>query len=97
MATQTDVDSEIVLVDNGSSDGSVDFVRSRFPGVRIVALAENRGFAGGNNAGAKAARGEFLAFLNNDTIPDSAWLRALRDGIDAPSRFLLTTRASSHA
>ena len=55
-----------------------------FQGVRIVALAENRGFAGGNNAGAKAARGEFLAFLNNDTIPDSAWLRALRDGIDAP-------------
>jgi GT2 family glycosyltransferase len=91
VATQTDVDSEIVLVDNGSSDGSVDFVRSRFPGVRIVALAENRGFSGGNNAGAKAARGEFLAFLNNDTIPDSTWLRALRDGIDAPSRFLLTT------
>jgi GT2 family glycosyltransferase len=91
VATQTDVEPEIVLVDNGSSDGTVDFVRSRFPGVRIVALGENRGFAGGNNAGAKAARGEFLAFLNNDTIPDSTWLRALRDGIDAPSRFLLTT------
>ena len=91
VATQTDVEPEIVLVDNGSSDGTVDFVRSRFPGVRIVALGENRGFAGGNNAGARAARGEFLAFLNNDTIPESTWLRALRDGIDAPSRFLLTT------
>ena len=91
VATQTDVEPEIVLVDNGSSDGTVEFVRRRFPGVRIVALGENRGFAGGNNVGAGAARGEFLAFLNNDTIPDSTWLRALRDGIDAPSRFLLTT------
>jgi len=90
-ATQVDVDPEIVLVDNGSSDGTVDFVRSRFPSVRIVALGENRGFAGGNNAGASAARGEFLAFLNNDTVPDSMWLRTLRDGIDAASRFLLTT------
>ena len=90
-ATQVDVDPEIVLVDNGSSDGTVDFVRSRFPSVRIVALGENRGFAGGNNAGARAARGEFLAFLNNDTVPDSMWLRTLRDGIDAASRFLLTT------
>jgi GT2 family glycosyltransferase len=91
VATQRDVEPEIVLVDNGSSDGTVDFVRSRFPRVRIVALGENRGFAGGNNAGAQAARGEFLAFLNNDTIPDSTWLRALRDGMDAPSRFLLMT------
>ena len=82
---------EIILVDNGSSDGTVDFVRSRFPKVRVVALGDNLGFAGGNNAGAREARGQFLAFLNNDTIPDSTWLRALRDGIDASSRFLLAT------
>ena len=72
---QRDVRAEIVLVDNGSTDGTADLVRSTFPRVRIVRLEENRGFAGGNNAGAREARGQFLAFLNNDTVPESDWLR----------------------
>ena len=71
---QRDVRAEIMLVDNGSTDGTVDLVRSTFPRVRIVRLEQNRGFAGGNNAGAHEARGEFLAFLNNDTVPESTWL-----------------------
>lgn len=91
VAAQSGVATEIILVDNGSYDGTVEFVRSRFPKVRIIALGDNRGFAGGNNAGARRARGDFLAFLNNDTVPDPGWLRALRDGIDGQSRFLLTT------
>jgi GT2 family glycosyltransferase len=88
---QSGITAEIILVDNGSSDGTVDYVRTRFPRVRIVALRDNRGFAGGNNAGAREARGEFLAFLNNDTIADHTWLRSLRDGVDAQSRVLLAT------
>lgn len=88
---QNGVDAEIVLVDNGSSDGTAAYVRARFPDVRLVLLDENRGFAGGNNAGAREARGEYLVFLNNDTIADQGWLRALRAGVDAPSRFLLAT------
>jgi N-acetylglucosaminyl-diphospho-decaprenol L-rhamnosyltransferase len=88
---QEGVDAEIVLVDNGSSDGTAAYVRARFPNVRLVPLGENRGFAGGNNAGAREARGEYLAFLNNDTMADRGWLRALRAGIDAPSHFLLAT------
>jgi len=91
VVTQSGIAAEIILVDNGSSDGTVDFVRTRFPQVRVVALGENRGFAGGNNAGAHEARCEFLAFLNNDTIPDSTWLRALRNGIDVRAHFLLAT------
>src|SRR5437867_2428749 len=60
----------VLMVDNGSRDGSVEAVRACFPGVRILALPENRGFAGGNNAGIRAAleagaRGVLL--LNNDT------------------------------
>jgi GT2 family glycosyltransferase len=59
---------EIVLVDNGSSDGSVAFVEARFgAAVRVLALAENRGYAGGLNAGIAAARGRYLMPLNSDT------------------------------
>lgn len=90
-AAQVDVDAETIVVDNGSTDGTTDFVRSRFPYVRVVALPENRGFAAGNNAGARVARGEFLAFLNNDAVPEPTWLRALRGGVHPSSGFLLAT------
>jgi len=91
VAAQAGVDFETILVDNASTDATAAFVRERFPWVRVVALAENRGFAGGNNAGVREARGEYVALLNNDTIADPRWLRALLDGIDAADRFLLTT------
>jgi hypothetical protein len=57
---------ELICVDNGSSDGSRELLAARFPAVKVVALAENRGFTGGNVAGVNAARGEILAFFNND-------------------------------
>ncbi len=91
LARQRGVTFETILVDNASSDGTAELVRRRFPDVRIVELSENRGFAGGNNAGVREATGEFVAFLNNDAIPDPDWLCTLRGGIDAASRFLLTT------
>jgi GT2 family glycosyltransferase len=72
---------ELILVDNASSDGTAayleDFVRSR-PYARVVSHAENLGFAAGNNAGARAARGEYLVFLNNDTYVTRGWLGDLR-------------------
>lgn len=88
---QDGVDAEVILVDNASTDGTSEFVRARFPQVRVVALAANRGFAGGNNAGVREARGRFVAFLNNDTVADRGWLRALRGGVDPDRRVLLTT------
>jgi len=68
---------ELLMVDNGSSDGSMAFVRERFPRVRVHSLPANIGFAAGNDAGAEVATGEYLAFLNNDTRVDPAWLREL--------------------
>ena len=68
---------EVVLVDNASADGSAGLVRGRFPWVRLVALDRNTGFAGGNNEAARHARGDLLALLNNDTIPDPFWLEEL--------------------
>jgi GT2 family glycosyltransferase len=88
---QRGVAIETILVDNGSTDGTSDYVRARFPWVRLVSLAENRGFAGGNNAGVREAAGRFVAFLNNDTSADPGWLAALLSGIDEPGRFALVT------
>jgi GT2 family glycosyltransferase/glycosyltransferase involved in cell wall biosynthesis len=68
---------EILVVDNGSTDGSVEWVRQHHPDVRVVELGANLGFAEGNNRGATEARGEFLVFLNTDTRVTPGWLRAL--------------------
>ena len=65
---------EVVVVDNGSRDGSVDWLRREFPSARIVALPENRGFAAGCNVGIAAANGSFVATLNNDVRLDPTWL-----------------------
>ncbi len=91
VGTQQGVTCETILVDNGSHDGTVEFVRAGFPWVRIVELASNYGFAAGNNRGAAEARGRYVAFLNNDTIPDPVWLRTLRDGLDEDAGFALAT------
>jgi GT2 family glycosyltransferase len=80
VAAQRGVQSETILVDNGSSDGTSEYVRQQFPWVRLVALKENRGFAGGNNAGVREARGQFVVLLNNDTSAEPGWLEALMRG-----------------
>jgi GT2 family glycosyltransferase len=64
----TKIDFEVIVSDNGSSDGSRDYIRQHFPGVRIVENGENLGFARGNNAGINVARGEYVLILNPDTI-----------------------------
>jgi GT2 family glycosyltransferase len=73
---------EVVLVDNASADDSVKYVRGAFPWVRVVMLAGNTGFAGGNNAGLPFTRGRFVVLLNNDTIPDPYWLAELKAAVE---------------
>lgn len=65
---------EVLMVDNSSSDGSIDHVRDRFPWVKILPLHKNLGFTGGNNLGAKFAKGNYVVFLNNDVVVDKDWL-----------------------
>jgi GT2 family glycosyltransferase len=60
--------SEIVLVDNGSTDGSVALVEREFPMVRLVRLAENRGACGARNAGLRTAKTDLVLFLDNDVV-----------------------------
>lgn len=65
---------EVILVDNASSDGSVDFVEKNFPKVKIIKNSKNLGFAQGNNIGTKFAKGDFIVLLNNDTEVTEGWL-----------------------
>lgn len=82
LADQTYRDFETILVDNGSTDGSVEFVEENYPGVRIVRNRENQGFAGGTNAGIRAARGEYVLTLNNDTRAEPGFIEHLWNAMD---------------
>ena len=84
--------AEVILVDNASNDGTAEFVKGTFPSVRVLSLARNAGFTGGNNAGARIADGSLLAFLNNDTRVSSGWLHALANAFVAPDIGLATSR-----
>jgi GT2 family glycosyltransferase len=68
---------EVVVVDNGSMDGSVRFLQEQHPDVHIVTCAENLGFAGGCNEGILHARGELVLILNNDTTHEPDWIAHL--------------------
>lgn len=74
LRAQTFRDFESILVDNDSHDPSLEVLASEFPEVRVIALKENRGFAGGSNVGVRAARGEIVVLLNNDTEVEPCWL-----------------------
>jgi hypothetical protein len=67
----------VIVVDNGSNDGSVEYVERNYPQVLLIRNKENLGFAKANNIGIEAAKGEYIATLNNDTIVDSHWLSEL--------------------
>ncbi|MCG8458266.1 MAG: glycosyltransferase family 2 protein [Holophagales bacterium] len=74
---------EVVLADNGSTDGSAADVARRFPEVRILELGENLGFGAANNRAAEAARGNRLLLLNSDAWPEPGCLEALDAALDA--------------
>lgn len=73
----------LMMVDNGSTDESVAFVRQHYPQVTIVETGRNLGFAGGNNAGARAATTDYLAFLNNDAHVYPDWLSKLVEAMQS--------------
>jgi len=65
---------QIIMVDNNSTDGSVKFVKKEFPQVEIIALKENKGYAGGNNEGFSRSKGKYIALINNDCVVEKDWL-----------------------
>jgi GT2 family glycosyltransferase len=83
LAAQTFRAFEVLLVDNGSTDGSVEFVAAGYPWVTCILLGKNTGFATGNNAGLAHATGEYLVALNNDTRAEADWLATVVAVADA--------------
>jgi GT2 family glycosyltransferase len=81
---QTFSDFEVIVVDNASSDGSLEFLQSLAePRLQVIALASNRGFAGGCNAGIARAAGRYVATLNNDAEAEPRWLEELVAGMES--------------
>lgn len=73
---------EIILVDNASTDGSVEYVVKFFPKIKIVGNKKNIGFAGGNNKGVAKARGDYVLLLNNDTVVTRSFVNELVKVLD---------------
>lgn len=72
-----DNNCEIMVIDNGSSDGSVDFLKSNFPQIRIIVLKENLGFAAAMNIGVREAKGDIVIGLNNDVMVEKDFILPL--------------------
>ena len=67
----------VTVVDNGSSDGSLEYVARRHPSVQVLALGANRGFAPAYNEAVRQAAADVVVLLNNDTRVDPTWLSSL--------------------
>jgi GT2 family glycosyltransferase/SAM-dependent methyltransferase len=79
--SRTDEPYEVIVVDNGSTDGTVEYLRN-MEGVRLIANAENRGFPAAVNQGIRVARGDYILLLNNDCIVTTGWLSRLLDAVN---------------
>src|ERR687884_689126 len=74
---------EVIVVDNGSTDGSASMIRSGFPDVDVIELPDNKGFAGGASVGLYTAGGDIVAVVNPDVTLDPGWPAAVAGTLTA--------------
>lgn len=82
--------NEVIVVDNGSTDGSAEYVRAAFPSVKVLALPKNLGFGGGSNAGFREARNDVVVLLNSDMRVAPDFLAPLLEGFNDPDVFAVS-------
>ena len=82
MKVQSFRDFEVLLIDNGSQDGSQEYVEKAYPWVRLIALKENTGFCGAVNEGIRNSSSPYVILLNNDTIADKDFVGELIRAIE---------------
>lgn len=90
--------AEIIVVDNGSQDGSIELLKSYYPQIKLLQEPKNLGFAGGVNVGIKYAiqhNAEFVALFNNDAVAEPGWLKALASGMSDNSVGITTCTFAS--
>lgn len=77
---------EVVIVNNGSTDDSVDFLKKYYPTIKVVEIKKNRGYAGANNLGVKATKGKYVLLMNNDTKVTPSFLNKLVEDMENDPR-----------
>ncbi|MFN8005673.1 MAG: glycosyltransferase [Terriglobia bacterium] len=85
-------DHEIILVDNGSTDGTQDYIRIYYPEIRLIELDRNYRFCRANNIGVQCAKNKVVVLLNNDVIVEPGFLGPLLRGFDQPDIFAVTSQ-----
>ncbi len=83
---------EVIVVDNGSTDGSVQMLAQEFAEVSVLANSDNRGFAEANNQGTARAKGKVVVLLNNDTEVREGWIEGLMDLLTVPGIGVVTSK-----
>jgi len=100
LLAQTYPNFEAIVIDNGSTDGSVQFLADKYPEIRVVQAGQNLGFGAGNNLGIQNSRGDYIVFTNYDVEFDKEWLRNMVEaacgsdtvGLVAPKIMLFSRR-----
>ncbi len=85
-------DHEIILVDNGSTDGTQDYVRTHYRNIRLIELKKNYQFSRANNIGVQCSSNEIVVLLNNDVIVQPGFLAPLLKGFEHPDVFAVTSQ-----